>query len=108
MTTGQRSYRKVNNIKYFGTEVVYAIGNVFFVQCGYQNWEYYHEINNTYEVDQEFVKFYDKLARETMVQIRWTVNYWVICHLVLIAFMYLQWVERCLRDRKLEVKVSCA
>jgi hypothetical protein len=44
-----------------------AIGNVLFVQYAYLNPVMYRETNDTYEVDQEFVKFYEKLEMETKV-----------------------------------------
>lgn len=44
-----------------------AIGNVLFVQYVYLHPAKYHETNDMYEVDQEFVKYYEKLKMETKV-----------------------------------------
>lgn len=44
-----------------------AIGNVLFVQYAYLNPVKYRETNDTYEVDQEFVNFDEKLEMETKV-----------------------------------------
>ena len=43
------------------------IDNIFFVQRGYVDWDYYISIVNTYEQDLAYVQYFEAVAKQTKV-----------------------------------------